>query len=46
MNETPPSVKAFFPNAKVVYPKNLKKGPPLDNINQIAIVVHDIDAAI
>jgi 4-hydroxyphenylpyruvate dioxygenase-like putative hemolysin len=46
MSDIPPSVRAFFPNAKVVYPKNHKQGPALDHINQIAIVVRDIDAAI
>jgi 4-hydroxyphenylpyruvate dioxygenase-like putative hemolysin len=46
MGDIPPSVKAFFPDAKVVHPKNRKQGPALDHINQIAIVVRDIDAAI
>jgi hypothetical protein len=42
----PPSVAAFFPNAEPIWPASLKTGTPLTNVDQIALVVHDIDAAI
>lgn len=42
----PPSVAAFFPDAKPVWPSAPSPRAPLDCIDQIAIVVADIDAAI
>lgn len=42
----PPSVTAFFPDAEPIWPAALKAGAPLTDIDQIALVVHDIDAAI
>lgn len=42
----PPSVTAFFPDAEPIWPSALKAGPALADIDQIALVVHDIDAAI
>jgi 4-hydroxyphenylpyruvate dioxygenase-like putative hemolysin len=41
----PPSIKAFFPNAKPVWPQS-SIGRPLTHLNQLSIVVHDVDAAI
>jgi len=42
----PPSVAAFFPNAEVVHSEHLSPNPPLNRIDQIALVVHDIDSTI
>jgi len=41
----PPSVKAFFPNSKPVWPQSSLR-TPLVNLNQLSIVVHDVEAAI
>lgn len=41
----PPSVKAFFPESKPIWPQSsIRK--PLTHINQLSIVVRDVDAAI
>lgn len=45
MDRIPPSVKAFFPNAKPVWPQ-YGSPKPLTNINQLAIVVSNIEKAI
>lgn len=45
MNRLPPSVQAFFPDAKPVWPKSSNERK-LTNINQLSIVVHNVDAAI
>jgi hypothetical protein len=42
----PPSVTAFFPDARPVWPASAPAGQPLDRIDQIAILVADRDAAI
>jgi hypothetical protein len=45
MDRAPPSVKAFFPNSKPVWPQS-SSPKPLNNINQLAIVVSNIEQAI
>lgn len=42
----PPSVTAFFPDAQLVWPAAAPAGKGLDRIDQIAILVADLDAAI
>lgn len=42
----PPSVTAFFPDAECVWPAVAPAGNALDRIDQIAILVADLDAAI
>lgn len=45
MDRTPPSVKAFFPDTKPIWPKS-SSPKPLTSINQLAIVVSNIEKAI
>jgi hypothetical protein len=45
MDRIPPSVTAFFPNSKPVWPKS-SSPKPLTSINQLAIVVSNIEKAI
>jgi hypothetical protein len=46
MDVVPASVKVYFPDCQPTWPKTLKPGTPISNLDQVSILVEDIDAAI